>query len=32
MLLAAAMIALSFGGALSYRRLLAGLARSTATG
>jgi hypothetical protein len=31
-LLAAAMIALSFGGALSYRRLLAGLARSTATG
>jgi uncharacterized membrane protein len=32
MLLAAAMIALSFGGALSYRRLVAGLARSTATG
>lgn len=31
-LLAAAMIALSFGGALTYRRLLAGLARSTATG
>jgi hypothetical protein len=31
-LLAAAVIALSFAGALGYRRLLAGLARSTATG